>query len=68
MDSAEPVDEGISRRDALKRTAMIGGAAFVIPAVTTFSMDKAFAQTPSGGYHPPRWSPPPPPPPPIHHR
>jgi hypothetical protein len=40
---------GISRRDALKRGAVIGGAAFVVPAVQSISMSRAAAQTPSGG-------------------
>lgn len=50
-DTASAPDEhsSISRRDALRKGALIGGAAFVIPVVTTFSMDKAFAQSASGG-------------------
>ena len=49
-DAAEISDsQGISRRDAMKRAAMIGGAAFIIPVVTSFSIDKAFAQSTSGG-------------------
>jgi hypothetical protein len=42
-------EQGVTRRDALKKGAMLGTAAFVIPAVATFSMDKAFAQSASGG-------------------
>ena len=49
MASSPEDHSGLSRRDALKKGALIGGAAFVIPVVTTFSMDKAFAQSTSGG-------------------
>jgi hypothetical protein len=39
----------IGRREALKRGAMLGSAAFVIPVVSSISMSRAVAQTPSGG-------------------
>ena len=48
----EPDDAGLSRRDAIKRGAMIGGAALVIPAISSISMSSASASTPSGGYKP----------------
>ena len=41
-------DRGLSRRDALKRGAIIGGTAFIIPVVGSISMSHASAQTPSG--------------------
>ena len=45
----EGEDGGISRRDALKRGAVIGGAAaFAIPVIGTISMSQASAQTTSG--------------------
>ena len=47
--SGDDVPRGISRRDALKKGAMIGSAAFLIPVVSTISMSEASAQTPSGG-------------------
>ena len=42
-------DRGLTRRDALKKGALIGGAAFVIPVVGSISMSSASAQSPSGG-------------------
>ena len=41
-------EDGFSRRDALKKGALIGGAAFVIPVIGTISMSRASAQTTSG--------------------
>lgn len=40
---------GMSRRDALKRGAIVGGAVWVVPAVHALSMSSASAQAPSGG-------------------
>jgi hypothetical protein len=40
---------GFSRRDALRRGAVIAGAAFVIPVVQTISIKPAAAQGTSGG-------------------
>jgi hypothetical protein len=48
QDIEEGVDEGISRRSALKRIAAVGGAAWVVPAVQTLNMPKANAQTAGG--------------------
>jgi hypothetical protein len=45
-------DSGLSRRDAIKRGAMIGGAALVIPVISSISMSSASASSPSGGYKP----------------
>ena len=41
-------DDEVSRREALKKGAIIGGAAIMIPVVTTLSMSNASAQTTSG--------------------
>jgi hypothetical protein len=41
-------DKGLSRREALKRGAMIGGAAFVLPVVSSISMSPAAAAATSG--------------------
>lgn len=49
MSPEERPGSGISRRDVLKRGAVVGGAAFVIPAVQSISMSRATAQTTSGG-------------------
>ena len=54
----EEVDQGISRRDLLKRSAALGGAVvWVTPLVQIVGMGRAFAQTASlvsggddGGY------------------
>ena len=47
MQSPEGDDEAVSRRDALKKGAMVGTAAFVVPVIGTMSMSKASAATPS---------------------
>lgn len=39
---------GISRRDALKKGAVIASAAWVVPAVQALSMSSASADSPSG--------------------
>ena len=44
-------EHGVSRRDALKKGALIGTAAFVIPVVATISMSRASAQTTSGNHN-----------------
>ena len=48
----EPGGQGssdVSRRSVLKKGALVGGAAFMIPAVQTISMSRASAQNASGG-------------------
>jgi hypothetical protein len=40
--------DGISRRDALKKGAVIASAAWVVPAVQALSMSSASADGPSG--------------------
>ena len=50
---ADDMDEGyeqggISRRDALKKGAVIASAAWVVPAVQALSMSSASADSPSG--------------------
>ena len=46
----EEVDQGISRRDLLKRSAALGGAVvWVTPLVQVVGMGRAFAETPSPG-------------------
>ncbi len=49
MGPGERSSSGISRRDMLKRGAVVGGAAFMVPAVQSISMSRASAQTTSGG-------------------
>ena len=46
----QPTGSGLTRRDALKRGAVIAGAAFVIPVVQTLSIKPAAAQGYSGGH------------------
>ncbi len=56
MENSEPANWGeemsrdVSRRDALKKGALAGTAAFVIPVVTSLSMSRASAQSTSGSY------------------
>jgi hypothetical protein len=49
MDPDEQSSSGISRRDVLRRGAIVGGAAFMVPAVQSISMSRAAAQTTSVG-------------------
>jgi len=48
-DAREHGAPDLSRREAVRRVALIGGALFVVPAVQTISMRAASAQRPSGG-------------------
>lgn len=48
---AEERPSGITRREALKRGAVIGTAAWVVPAVQVLRMDAAAADSPSGAGH-----------------
>ena len=47
--SDEVAQKRIARREALKKAAAVGGALWVIPAVQTVDMAKAWAVTGSGG-------------------
>jgi hypothetical protein len=40
-------DTGVTRREVLKKGAIVGSAAFAIPVVQTISMSRATAQSPS---------------------
>jgi len=48
MSDNQFVDDGISRRDALKRGLLVGGAIWVVPAVQVVTMTEAHAETASG--------------------
>jgi LPXTG-motif cell wall-anchored protein len=48
MSDNEFVDDGLSRRDALKRGLLVGGALWVVPAVQVVTMTEAHAETASG--------------------
>jgi hypothetical protein len=43
QDPVPPTSKEVSRRDALKRIAIVGGAAWTIPAIQTVSMQRAYA-------------------------
>jgi hypothetical protein len=47
--SSDAAHAAVTRRDVLKKGAIVGGAAFAIPVVQTISMSRASAQAASGG-------------------
>jgi LPXTG-motif cell wall-anchored protein len=48
MSNGQPVDGGVSRRDALKRGLLVGGALWAVPVVQVVTMTEAHAETASG--------------------
>jgi hypothetical protein len=48
-DHVEKDPSGVTRRSVLRKGAIVGGAAFMVPAVQSISMSRASAQSPSGG-------------------
>jgi len=48
VSDSQPVDGGISRRDALKRGLLVGGALWVVPTVQVVTMTEAHAEAASG--------------------